>query len=76
MHNSRSWLRTLVLPKHLLRTVLLAIAVGTWLTAVNLHDIILSGSWDFRLVGKILLNYLTPFVVANMGLLSHAGHPD
>jgi hypothetical protein len=60
-------------PAHLRRTSLIALAVGTWLTAFNHGDALLAGAWSLALGGKILLNYLTPFVVANLGLL--AGTP-
>jgi hypothetical protein len=44
--------------------------VGTWLTLVNEGDILAGGQLNGALVAKIVLNYLTPFVVSNLGLLS------
>jgi hypothetical protein len=46
------------------------LVVGTWLTLFNQGDILMAAEITFGLVGKIFLNYLTPFVVANWGLLS------
>lgn len=58
-------------PHHLKRTLLIALVVGSWLTAFNLGDLLLAGPLDSALLTKTFLNYLTPFVVANLGLLSH-----
>lgn len=55
---------------HLRRTALVAALVGTWLSAINHGDTILEGQWQAWLILKICLNYLTPFVVANLGLIS------
>ena len=44
--------------------------VGTWLTLVNQADIIAANGFDGALLLKIGVNYLTPFVVSNLGLLS------
>lgn len=57
-------------PAHLKRTVLTALLVGSWLTFFNLGDTLAERSLTWRLVIKIVLNYATPFVVANIGLLS------
>ncbi len=56
--------------EHLKRTGLTAFIVGTWLTMVNHWDVLATSGLDWNLVAKIGLNYLTPFVVANIGLLS------
>ena len=63
-------LRVVVYPPHLRRTASIAAAVGTWLTIFNQGDILMSGGLSTLVLGKIVLNYLTPFVVANLGLLS------
>ena len=67
-------------PAHLRRTSLITVIVGSWLTAFNHGDALASGAWDATLGLKILLNYVTPFVVANLGLLSRrpppAGAPE
>lgn len=71
----REWLRTVAQPTHLRRTGTLALCVGSWLCLVNLGDVLLTQSWSLALGGKVLLNYLTPFLVANVGLLSrHSEH--
>lgn len=67
---SRSPLGTVLTPAHLRRTGLIALLVGSWLTAFNLSDALLAGAWSAGLALKVFLNYLTPFVVANLGLLA------
>ncbi len=62
--------RVIIEPAHLRRTGLVALIVGSWLTAFNLGDLLLHGPLTLALTVKILLNYLTPFVVANLGLIS------
>jgi len=66
----RNVLRTVWSLTHLKRTGLIALVVGTWLTAFNLGDALLADGWSQAIGLKIFLNYLTPFVVANLGLLS------
>ncbi|HET6912194.1 MAG TPA: nitrate/nitrite transporter NrtS [Rhodanobacteraceae bacterium] len=61
-------------PVHLRRTALVALVVGTWLTAFNHGDELLAGGLDVRLAAKIALDYLTPFVVSNVGLLARQPH--
>ncbi|MDY6943818.1 MAG: hypothetical protein SVU69_12510 [Pseudomonadota bacterium] len=61
-------------PIHLKRTMAIALLVGTWLTFVNPYDVLISVTWDWGLAGKVLLNDLTPFVVANLGLVSHSAN--
>ncbi|MEF8815135.1 MAG: hypothetical protein V5A55_15205 [Halovenus sp.] len=56
--------------KHLKRTGLITVVVGTWLTLFNQGDLLLIGDINMWLFGKIFLNYLTPFMVSNAGLLS------
>lgn len=57
-------------PPHLRRTGTLALVVGTWLTLFNQGGVIWSGEMGAGLWVKVTLNYLTPLVVANLGLLS------
>lgn len=59
-------------PAHLRRTGITALIVGSWLTVFNLGDVLLDGLWTWHLALKVALNYVTPFVVANIGLLSRA----
>lgn len=63
-------------PRHLRRTCLVALLVGIWLTAFNEGQQLLVGPWDAPLAIKIAMNVLTPFVVANLGLLSRQGAPE
>lgn len=64
--------RVIFLPTHLRRTLTITLAVGSWLTLMNQGDVILQSGWSKPLILKLALNYLTPFVVANLGLLSRA----
>ena len=56
--------------EHLLRTISIALVVGTWLTLFNQINILLAGKVGIILGTKIAVNYLTPFIVSNLGLLS------
>lgn len=69
MAGFRRALRVTLKPEHLRRTGLITVVVGTWLTLFNHADVLLAGSVDPWLVVKVILNYATPFVVANAGLL-------
>ncbi|MGI8650202.1 MAG: hypothetical protein ACR2KW_07465 [Rubrobacter sp.] len=71
----RQALQSVLHPAHLRRTGLIALVVGTWLTAFNQGDVVLSGGLEAGLAVKVLLNYLTPFVVANLGLISKKNEP-
>jgi hypothetical protein len=66
--------RAILAHAHLRRTGIVALIVGVWLTAFNQSDAPLAGQWTLRLAIKIALNVLTPFVVANFGLLSRQRH--
>ncbi len=57
-------------PQHLRATGLIALVVGSWLTFVNQADVIVAHGISGLVALKIALNYLTPFVVSNLGLLS------
>ncbi|WP_027492044.1 hypothetical protein [Rhodanobacter sp. OR444] len=62
---------TMVLhPPHLKRTGIVALVVGAWLSVFNEGGHLLTGPWTGQLLIKIALNVLTPFAVANLGLLS------
>ncbi len=71
----KSVLQTALYPPHLRRTGLIALVVGSWLSLVNLGDLLLVGPITAGLLLKLALNYLTPFVVANLGLLSRGKAP-
>jgi len=79
--NSNSEMRTLeyiricLEREHLKRTGLITIVVGTWLTLFNQGDALIINDIGILLIGKIFLNYLTPFVVSNAGLLSRESNP-
>lgn len=66
----RDALRICLEPEHLRRTVTLAIAVGTILTAINHADVILQGEATSATAAKAALNYVVPFIVSNLGLLA------
>jgi hypothetical protein len=57
-------------PAHLRRTVRIAVAVGLLLTAINQLDVIAGGDATAATWAKCGLNFLVPFVVSNLGLLS------
>lgn len=67
----KTWARVVFTPVHLKRTLLIALAVGTWLNLFNHGDELLRGMMNAQLAGKLALNYLTPFIVSNIGLLAH-----
>jgi hypothetical protein len=56
--------------EHLLRTISIALAVGTWLTLFNQVDVLLTENVGMIMGTKIAVNYLTPFIVSNLGVLS------
>jgi hypothetical protein len=56
--------------QHLRRTVRIALVVGVILTAINQLDVILSGTATAFTWVKCALNFVVPFVVSNVGLLS------
>lgn len=68
----RHSLVTLLDRRHLKRTTLISLGVGSWLTLFNLGGVIWHGDAGITVWIKLALDYATPFVVANMGLLSHA----
>ncbi|MBI1988653.1 MAG: hypothetical protein HYS65_02770 [Betaproteobacteria bacterium] len=55
---------------HLKATGGVALLVGTWLTLVNQADVIATRGFDIAVLVKVIVNYLTPFVVSNAGLLA------
>lgn len=56
--------------QHLRRTLRIALVVGLILTAINQLDVILGGSATAFTWVKCALNFVVPFVVSNVGLLS------
>jgi len=57
-------------PGHLRRTLVIALVVGTVLTAINQLDVIVRGDATAVTAVKCGLNYLVPFIVSNLGLLT------
>jgi hypothetical protein len=57
-------------PAHLRRTLRIALVVGIVLTAINQLDVLLSGHIGAGTYVKCALNFVVPFVVSNLGLLS------
>jgi hypothetical protein len=56
--------------EHLRRTAGIALIVGTALTLINHADVIAGGDATTATWIKVPLNFLVPFVVANLGLLA------
>jgi hypothetical protein len=56
--------------EHLRRTVRIALVVGILLTAVNQLDVIVRGDATAITFVKCGLNFVVPFIVSNLGLLS------
>jgi hypothetical protein len=56
--------------EHLRQTIRIAIVVGLLLNAINEFDVILNGDADWLTWVKVGLNFIVPFVVSNLGLLS------
>ena len=56
-------------PGHLRRTTGIALVVGTWLTVYN-QGMIGTFAIEPSVAVAVALNYLTPFVVANWGLVA------
>ncbi|HEX5960858.1 MAG TPA: nitrate/nitrite transporter NrtS, partial [Rhodanobacteraceae bacterium] len=67
----KTFARVVTTPVHLKRTLLIAFVVGSWLNLFNHGDELLRGAVGAHLAVKLALNYLTPFVVSNFGLLAH-----
>lgn len=66
----RHALSVMLHPLHLMRTCVVALVVVGWLSLFNEGGQLLTGPWTPALALKIALNILTPFAVANLGLLS------
>ncbi len=56
--------------QHLRRTITIALVVGTLLTAINQGDVLLAGDATATTAVKCVLNFIVPFCVSNLGLLS------
>ena len=60
-------------PARLRRTLGIAVVVGTLLTLLNQGDVILAGGATGATAVKAGVNFLVPFLVSNLGLLSGRG---
>ena len=58
------------------RSLLIALMVGTLLTAINQGDVLLARQWTAALVWKISLTYMVPFIVATLGALGAGRVPS
>ncbi|MGH9188770.1 MAG: nitrate/nitrite transporter NrtS [Acidimicrobiales bacterium] len=70
---SRSWRGAIdycAQPPHLCRTLRIALVVGLVLTAINQLDVIASGDATRVTWIKCAMNFIVPFIVSNLGLLS------
>jgi hypothetical protein len=67
----KTFARVVATPVHLKRTLLIAFVVGSWLNLFNHGDELLRGAFTAPLAIKLALNYVTPFIVSNFGLLAH-----
>ena len=56
----------------MIRSLKIALVVGTILFALNQGDIVLGGEFPSALMWKIPLTYITPFFVSLWGVLSNA----
>jgi hypothetical protein len=57
------------------RSALIALVVGTVLTAINQGDTLLTGHWSPALAWKVPMTYAVPFIVATLGALGAAKVP-
>ena len=55
---------------HLRHTLRIALVVGVVLTLINQLDVLVSGSAGAFTYVKCALNFVVPFIVSNLGLLS------
>jgi hypothetical protein len=67
---TREALRYCLQRRHLRRTARIALVVGVVLTAINQLDVILRGDATATTWVKCGLNFVVPFIVSNLGLLS------
>ena len=58
------------------RSGLIALIVGTVLTAINQGDMLLAGHWPPALVWKLPMTYAVPFIVATLGALGGGKVPN
>ena len=66
----RGALRYCAQRRHLRRTLRIALVVGIVLTAINQLDVILGGDAVALTYVKCAMNFVVPFIVSNLGLLT------
>ena len=66
---SREARRVVLMPEHLRRTSATALIVGTILFGINQLDVVLQGDATALVWLKVVVTYLVPFTVSNIGLL-------
>ena len=71
----RELVRVILAPRHLKRTVSIALVVGTAFFAMNQLGVILAGRATAVVWIKAALTYLTPLLVSNFGILSATRRP-
>ncbi len=54
------------------RTLTIALVVGCVLTAINQGDVLLGGDATMITALKVLTNFVVPFCVSNLGVISGA----
>lgn len=59
-------------PANLRRTTRIALVVGTVLTLINQADVIARGDATWLTVLKVGMNFVVPFIVSNLGVISGA----
>jgi len=57
-------------PSNLRRTLTIALIVGCILSIINQRDVIVHGDATGATVLKVCLNFVVPFVVSNLGVLT------
>ena len=57
-------------PSNLRRTLSIAAAVGVVLTAINEGDLLVEGKASAATAVKIAMNFVIPFLVSNLGVLT------
>jgi hypothetical protein len=74
------WIVRVLEPHHLRRTLLISLVVCVWLSLYNQYDSLYRAlsqrEFSLQLMFQIVLNFLTPFVVSNAGLVSFENRED
>jgi hypothetical protein len=66
----REALTTCRQPSNLRRTLTIALVVGLILSIINQGDVIVQGDATGATVLKVGLNFVVPFIVSNLGVLT------